>query len=112
MLTTEEFNLMSIILQNPKAPVEDSPVYNSLKKQQLIRKYIDGSNKDGSFTYAHKIVNPEGKRKYEEYMREIKVQSLSDRQTILNEKSYKLDVWALIISIAAIVISIITLFIK
>ena len=97
------------IKENHAYPIKQHTLYDTLIRKKLIIPHHWASD-DGKYTRSGYKINPDKMWLYEKYEQFIKENERSEEHSILENKSYKLDVIALIVACLALVISFFALF--
>lgn len=104
----EEYLLLKELENNPKAPIKDNPYCKSLRRKGIIApEYI--LSDDGIHTIEIFVINPDKKYIYEEYAQMLKTDDRAEIHSATEQKSYRLDLYSLIISAISLIIAIISL---
>lgn len=104
-ISNEEYLLMKAVKENPAYPIKEHKLFDTLTRKKLILP-THWTSDNGQHIIQGYIINPDKMWIYEKYEQKLKENERSEEHSIIERKSYKLDVWAFIFSIIAIIISI------
>ena len=108
-ISNEEYILMKEVKENPLYPIAKHELFSTLKRKQLITR-THWTSDDGQRIIEGYKINPDKMWVYEKYEQSLKDNQRSEEHSLIEKKSYKLDVIALILSIIAIIASVIAIF--